>query len=360
MRLFIFLLISNFVLAGGIYHVERVKDDKGVERGIKYYDAAGDLIKNVKYTEYDKKKKVVKGQLYDFVDDRNALIGTIEYFYNQDKLFLTIEKGEKDEILKTGWYFEKDGDLIEEVRDGKNNVTNYYLYGENTFEDITREVIEEKALSKLVVVEEKLIKTFRPLDSLKDILGSNKNLVIAQTLKTIDMEYADRMELLGTQLVVDAIKSYTHVEAVIMPGLSFEGRITIGGVKFNELKDLIKDDKLYLMTVSGSKIEELLKNAVKLPKVHREFVHTAGITYEMDKKSNVKNIKIEGRALDPMRNYSLVVPQYVKDGKGIYYIFADEQSFDIPYETSLITADYLKGIRIIDDSYRVEERRKKI
>jgi uncharacterized protein YkuJ len=360
MRLFIFLLISNLVLASGIYHIERIKDDNGQEKGVRYYDTAGDLVKDVKYTEYDKEMKVIKGELYDFIDDKNSLIGTIEYFYNKDKLFLTIERGEEKEILKASWYFEKDEDIIEEVRDSKNNVISYYLHGENTLEDITKRIIEEKALDKLVVVEEKLIKTFRPLDSLKDILESNKNLVIAQTLKTIDMEYADRMELLGPQLVVDAIKSYTHVEGVIMPGISFDGRITIGGVKYNELKNLIKDEKLYLVTVSGEKIEKLLKNSAKLPKVHREFVHTAGITYEIDKRGNVKNIKIEGRALDPMRNYSLVIPQYVKDGKGIYYIFADENVYDIPYETSLITADYLKGIRIIDDSYRVEERRKKI
>lgn len=360
MRLFIFLLISNFLLAGGIYHVESVKNSSGVEEGLKYYDSTGNIVKNIKYVKYDSEGRVVLGKLYDFVNEENLLIGNIEYFYNKEKVFLTIERDEKKEIRQVSWFFENKDEAMEEVRDSKNNVIKYYSHKDDTFEDVTRRVIEEKALEKLVVVEEKLIKTFKPLDSLKDILESNKNLVVAQTLRTIDMEYSDRMELLGTQLVVDGIKSYTHAEIVIMPSLAFEGKITIGGIKYEDIKKLIKEEKLYLLTAAGEKIASLLQKGAELPRVHREFLHTAGLTYEITRGNKVKNIKIEGRPLDPYRNYSIILPKYAVEGKGIFYDFTPEKNYELPYETSLISADYLRGIRMIDDDYRVEERRKKL
>lgn len=355
MKILIFiLLISHFTFAQvGVYKVEKITDGAR-EVGVKHL-SFNEVIRRIEYTQFDK-GLATKARVFDVFEGISTLIGTREYIYHNNKVILAIQKDLKNNISTISWFYEKNDELFEEVRDSRNNILRYYLHNEDSFQDVTRRILTESSLDKLVIIENDIIKALRPLESLKDILNSNEELSVAQSLRTIDLAFADRRESLGTQLVTDAIKSYTGAQVVIMPALAFRGRIDIGRVSYKDLKGIIAEEELFLVTMTGRKILALLENMLALPSRHREYFHTAGLTWEQGRDSKLSVARIEGSAVDPRRNYTIVVPKYIKDGNGIFYEFANEKAFTIPYSTSIVVADYLRDIRLIDDSYRVENR----
>lgn len=353
----IMVLLSNLLMAqAGIYRTEKIKDKKDNEIGVIYYNDIGEIIKKIVY-EDTSGKEIKKAKIYEVLD-KERYIGYVEYYYNKGEKFLSIEKDKNDNIVSVSWFYKKNNENLEEVRDGKNNLIRYYSHTENGYEDVTKRVIKEKSLDKLVTIEQDMIKVLLPLDTLADILTDDEDLVLFQTLKRIDMTYADRTEILGAQLVTDSIKDYTGVQGVIMPADVFKGSIEIGQVTYKDLKGLIKDEELYMMTVSGEKLIGLVERFLTLPPRHRDFMHTAGLTFERDDEGDLALVKVEGSIVDPTREYTLVVPAYVKDGNGIYYDFADEKTYKIPYKTSIILANYVKELNMLDNSYKLEKRHK--
>lgn len=355
MKILIFImLISNFIFAQ-TYSKEKIIDSNGKEIAVNYFND-GTLFKTIKYNNFNKNNLPLSGLKYEIIDNVETRSGTVEYFYNNNILFLIVDKNTNNSINQISWFYEKNGELIEELRDSRNNILRYYSHFDNKFEDITKRIIESNSLDKLVILEKDMIKSFKPLESLQDILFNNPSLNIAQTLRSIDFSYSDRMESLGNQLVTDSIKEYTKAQVVIMPALSFKENISIGSINYEHLKNIITEEELFLLRVDGNTLIALIENFLKLPSRHREFLHLSGLTFEKAKDKKLVVARVEGSAIDPRRLYTVIAPKYVVEGNGIFFKFTNVNSYKLPYKTSIILANYLRELRIIDDSYKVENR----
>lgn len=351
-----FILISTMAFAQvGIYRTDDILDNDQVV-GKSYYNNFGELLRKVVYVK-DKDGVVIKGNVYEVLEEE-VLLGVEEYYYNNNELSIVIFKDKTDEIKRISWYYEKNGEKLEEVRDGKNNLIRYYSHKEDGFEDVTKRVLTENSLDKLVIVEKDMIKALMPLESLEDRLESNEDLEVGTTLKTLDFTYSNRMENLGAQIVVDSIKDYVGAEVVLMPGLAFDGLVEIGQIKYKDLKRVIKEEELFLTRVRGDKLIELVENFLLLPPNHREYLHSAGLVSERDKNGKLKEVRVEGTIVDERREYTVVIPKYIQEGKGIYFTFLNENTYKLPYTTSLLVSHYLNEISAINDSYILEKRHK--
>ncbi len=355
MRILITLLLISAVSFGqvGIYRTDDIFEDEKVI-GKNYYNNFGELLRKVIYVK-DKDGTVSKGNVYEVLEEE-VLLGVEEYFYNNGEISIVIFKDKNNEIKRISWYYEKNGEKLEEVRDGKNNLVRYYSHKEDGFEDVTKRVLSENNLDKLVIIEKDMIHSLMPLESLQDRLNSNENLEVGTTLKTLDFTYSNRMENLGAQIVVDSIKDYVGSEVVLMPGLAFDNVIEIGQIKYKDIKRVIKEEELYLTRIRGDKLVELVENFLLLPPNHREFLHSAGLIFERNKNGKLKEVKVEGSLVDERREYTVVIPKYIKEGKGIYFAFGNETAYELPYKTSILVSNYLSEINSINDSYILEKR----
>ncbi len=358
MRIIAILILLSTLVFGevGIYRTDLVLNDKDEVIGKNYYNNFGELLKKVIYKK-DKEGLIKRGEVYEVLEE-DMLIGSEEYLYNNGEINIVIFKDNNNEIKKVSWYYEKNGELLEEIRDGKNNLVRYYSHKEGGFEDVTKRVLIENNLDKLVIVEKDMINALMPLESLKDRLMSNENLEVGNTLKTLDFTYSNKMENLGAQIVVDSIKDYVGSEVVLMPGLAFTGVIEIGQIKYKDIKRVIKEEELFITRIRGDKLVELVENFLLLPSNHREFLHSAGLAFKRDKNRKLIEVKVEGSLIDERRDYTVVIPKYIKEGKGIYFTFINENAYKLPYSTSILVSNYLNEIKSINDSYILEKRHK--
>lgn len=352
--LILLILISNFLFPQA-YTKEKIRDSRGRITAINFFNN-GTRFKTFKFNKFNQDNLPLSGRKYEVFNDRESRTGNIEYFYNKDKLIIALEKDLNNNINQISWFYERDNELIEELRDGRNNILRYYSHCDDGFEDITKRIIERQNLDRLVIMEKDMIKSFMPLESLQDFLLNNSTLNIAQTLRNLDFSYSDRMEALGNQLITDAIKEYTKAQVVIMPGLSFKGNISIGSINYEHITSVISAEELFLMRVDGASLINLIENFLSLPSRHREFLHLAGLTFERTKENKLLIARVEASAIDPRRLYTVVAPRHVVEGNGIFFNFANIKAYEIPYKTSIILANYLRSLRIIDDSYKIENR----
>lgn len=348
----LFILISLFTFGAEEFKIEETKR-KDKPFGFVIKNPNGKIMKEYRYQKFDRDKNPIKLDVIERTE-RAKKVGEVEITYNKGKRLFSIEKNLEGDVVEVGFYFEREGTLIEEIRDGNGLFIKFLEHKEKSLIDVTNEMIEERWINKMVINEDQLLQVVKPLDSLQLILERDSRMVLSNALINFSAGRSTVKDTLMGQLVTDSIREYVNSDAVIYNGGNLNGKIAVGPIRYENIKDIIDDEKLYLFRVWGETLEEIFKHASELPYAHREYPNVAGLTW--DTTMDEIHLEIAGEAIDKFKKYSVVVNEYIKDGNGIYYPFKDLKAYELRHPASIIMAEYLRKIDIVDKSYLVEKR----
>lgn len=329
-----------------VYQAVNVLEKDKIKQ-IDFLDVNKKIKKSYRVIDYNKKSLPVSGIIMNSKNKKSGLFYTV---YNNGEVMLIIEKDFNDSVLSLNYYYEKEGKKYIEKRDGETRLISYMELEKDKYFDVTKEVLDAKNSRE----NSQFLVKLKSLKHIESILEKDQNIVITETTKNLSIRDAQTNETLLGQIVTDSIKDYSNADIVLINGGIFENGITRGEIKYKDLLNSLKDKNLYYYKIEGSKILELLKRFEKLPNPHRDYLHSAGLTF--NNKSKIDDIKVNGVSIDPLKYYSVIVNDHIKNGIGIYYNFKDEKSYKIRYSLPIILANYLYQIPLVDDTYIKEKR----
>lgn len=175
------------------------------------------------------------------------------------------------------------------------------------------------------------------------------------TLNDADGNWAIRvLETNMANFVPDAYKAMTGADIAIVNAGGIRASVAAGDVTRKAFMDVNPwNNKMCVVKATGQQILDALEFGARLhPEVNAGFLHTAGLTYELHnyiespavtdstnsfveieegKDRRIANVKVNGEAIDPEKEYTLAATKYMlQDGGDGFTMFKDCEVVEIP------------------------------
>ena len=169
-----------------------------------------------------------------------------------------------------------------------------------------------------------LVQTYaRQLDAV-----SNRVLGQAQVYLAGDIPRIRHQETNFGNLLTDLARRHTGTDIALFNSGLIRGSIPAGPVTLKRVMEALPyDGSLISFKLTGMQLREAMENSVsQLSSDSGRFLQVSGLTYLFDSSapagSRVKEIRIQEAPLDPARQYSVVVDQFIAEGGDGYAVFA--------------------------------------
>ncbi len=160
------------------------------------------------------------------------------------------------------------------------------------------------------------------LDDYARQLDSLTGMVVGRSLMHLDGETSHvrtRETNLGN-LLADLLRAEFGTEVALLNSGQIRDSIPPGPVEVKRvLRVLPFNSPTVTLSVTGQQLLQVLENSVsQLPQTHGRFLQLSGLTVRYDLSapsgSRVREVQVDGRALDPNRRYTVATDSFMADG----------------------------------------------
>ncbi len=401
---------SKEIIRNGEKYTQEIRYDLSMRpKQEKVYDENNRLLSKYVYEGYYDNGRPKKAAIYDIND---LLLGYIEFTYDKlGNVKQAVQTNPESEIIKTSYLQKAHNRYVETlVNPGDELIskTDYYLekekikvvnkndkeYYENTkeYESIMKRSEEQYARDKKIeaIAPEDIWKNYN-LDyymtikdkketdkiknythssflrehdeklklKIKDIYSKKLKEQIAFSEKNYTIERIHYEDTIVAEIITDSIKGFSEANVVFFAVEDVKYGIELGDITFFDIFNMFdKNDKIYFVELYGSDIKAILANGSKYGE--KGHINAAGITWTDKGDGKIANIKIEGKSIIPNKKYFVAVNELIAKRRKFYSaIPSSSQFYRTKYPVFMVVADYLKNLKILDDSYILETRRKR-
>lgn len=149
------------------------------------------------------------------------------------------------------------------------------------------------------------------------------------TLAALDGENVRRRETNLGNLVADIMKETSGADAAIINGGGLRAGIPVGPILVKDIYNILPFD-LYLVAVRlrGSALRKALEHGVaRVEEGSGAFPQVSGLSFAYRPKAppgkRVREVRVGGRPLDPMREYTVATNDFLAAGGDGYTVFGD-------------------------------------
>lgn len=264
------------------------------------------------------------------------------------------------EVIESATYTNADGENVALSSTG----TKFQYFGELTLDDDNVEITalvnpdtvdvttSDEAESAYYAVQDKIDAYNEEISYLYEKIGTSE---VDLTLNDADGNWAIRvLETNMANFVPDAYKAMTGADIAIVNAGGIRAAVAAGDVTRKDLMDVNPwNNEMCVVKATGQQILDALEFGARLhPEVNGGFLHTAGLTYELHnyiespvitdstnsfvgieegKDRRIANVKVNGEAIDPEKEYTLVATKYMlQSGGDGFTMFKECEVVEIP------------------------------
>lgn len=247
-------------------------------------------------------------------------------------------------LSSTGTKFQYFGELTLD----DDNVETTALVNPDTVDVTTSDEAEDAYYA----VQDKIDAYNEEISYLYEKIGTSE---VDLTLNDADGNWAIRvLETNMANFVPDAYKEMTGADIAIVNAGGIRASVDAGDVTRKSLMDVNPwNNEMCVVKATGQQILDALEFGARLhPEVNAGFLHTSGLTYELHdyiespvvtdstnsfveieegKDRRIANVKVNGEAIDPEKEYTLAATKYMlQDGGDGFTMFKNCEVVEIP------------------------------
>ncbi len=142
-------------------------------------------------------------------------------------------------------------------------------------------------------------------------------------------------------MISDSIKWKTDADIALQNGGGIRASIDAGDISYRDILTVLPfGNTVYVMQLKGSEIMQLIDFMVTIPAGAGAYPHLAGLTFTYENEQ-VKNVKVNGKAIEMDKVYRLATNNYLAMGGDGYEVLS--KNGDKGYDTGFVAADVLRG-----------------
>ncbi len=224
--------------------------------------------------------------------------------------------------------------------------------------------IQVYSIDENVKSEEQL---FKKENYYKEKLNKNLDIVIAQLKIDLDSgfggEHQCRFEEVNVgNLITDSYKTYFQSDIAFMNGGGIRANIPKGNFTMKDALSLLPfSNSISIFSYDGKTILEALEHGVSSIETKAgRFLQVSGLTYTYSQNNpvgkRIKEVKINGKNIEPNKIYSVALPIYLQQGGDGFSMLKNSLNTANSFERKDIEifSEYIKKLKII--SYSKENR----
>jgi 5'-nucleotidase/UDP-sugar diphosphatase len=141
-------------------------------------------------------------------------------------------------------------------------------------------------------------------------------------------------------LLCDILKEEYKTEIAVFNGGGIRASLPQGPITAGDLfKAFPFTNTVFVLEVPGQELEAMLQHSFK-QQGQGGFLQVAGLSFVLEKNVGVKDVKVNGKPLDPKATYKLVTGSFVANGGDGYTMLAnlpkrEEHGYELVSETFL-------------------------